>query len=377
MSSQQAASKNRLNWIDYTKGIAILGIICFHFFQNYPERTELVKILDRNGARLGYAAVDLFFVIAGFNTSYSLASIKAKLSQGETIKTNWLLWLKKRLSRLYPTYWLAIVLTLLLYYLFSKIKVPSVLDLVFIFIGLPGYQRFRTINPGFWFFSVILQAYLVIPLIFYICKSKPTRILLVGLVIGVLNKLVCLVLLGFKDYNLYSFFLQLNFLGSYFFPLCLGLYWGFTYFDHKSFRRVDLVISSSVFVIALMIYISLMVSQIKFVYMLGFDMVFTPLFFIGFYYIFEYLESNKISLKFGLNLVSLAGLYSYQIYLIHQPLLFVLLPYLKQHVHGDASVRLIVSIIVTSVLLSVYVFLFTQLESFLRKAVGKIYSNPA
>jgi peptidoglycan/LPS O-acetylase OafA/YrhL len=377
MSSQQAASKNRLKWIDYTKGVAILGIICFHFFQNYPERTELVKILDRNGARLGYAAVDLFFVIAGFNTSYSFASIKAKLSQGEPIKNNWLIWLKKRLSRLYPTYWLAIVLTLLIYYLFSQIKVSSVLDLVFIFIGLPGYPRFRTINPGFWFFSVILQAYLAIPLILYICKSKPTRILLVGLVIGVLNKLVCLVLLGFQDLKLFSFFLQLNFLGSYFFPLCLGLYWGFTYFDHKTFRRVDLVISSSVFVISLMIYLSLMVSQIKFVYMLGFDIVFTPLFFIVFYYIFEYLENNKFSLNLGLNFLSLAGLYSYQIYLIHQPLLFVLLPYLKQNVHGDASLRLIVSIIVTSVLLSVYVFLFTQLESFLRKAVGKISSKPA
>jgi len=377
MSSQQAASKNRLKWIDYTKGVAILGIICFHFFQNYPERTELVKILDRNGARLGYAAVDLFFVIAGFNTSYSFASIKAKLSQGEPIKNNWLIWLKKRLSRLYPTYWLAIVLTLLIYYLFSQIKVSSVLDLVFIFIGLPGYPRFRTINPGFWFFSVILQAYLAIPLILYICKSKPTRILLVGLVIGVLNKLVCLVLLGFQDLKLFSFFLQLNFLGSYFFPLCLGLYWGFTYFDHKTFRRVDLVISSSVFVISLMIYLSLMVSQIRFVYMLGFDIVFTPLFFIVFYYIFEYLENNKFSLNLGLNFLSLAGLYSYQIYLIHQPLLFVLLPYLKQNVHGDASLRLIVSIIVTSVLLSVYVFLFTQLESFLRKAVGKISSKPA
>jgi peptidoglycan/LPS O-acetylase OafA/YrhL len=336
-----------------------------------------VKILDRNGARLGYAAVDLFFVIAGFNTSYSFASIKAKLSLGEPIKNNWLIWLKKRLSRLYPTYWLAIGLTLLLYYLFSQIKVSSVLDLVFIFIGLPGYPRFRTINPGFWFFSVILQAYLVIPLIFYICKSKPTKILLVGLVIGVLNKIVALVLLGFQDQNLYSFFLQLNFLGSYFFPLCLGLYWGFTYFAHKSFRRVDLVISSSVFVISLMIYISLMVSQIRFVYMLGFDILFTPFFFIGFYYLFEYIESNKLSLNFGLNFLSLAGLYSYQIYLIHQPLLFVLLPYLKQNVHGDASLRLIVSIIVTSVLLSVYVFLFTQLESFLRKAVGKIYSKPA
>ncbi len=377
MSSQQAASKNRLKWIDYTKGIAILGVICFHFFQNYPERTELVKILDRNGARLGYAAVDLFFVIAGFNTSYSFASIKAKLSLGEPIIFNWLIWLKKRLSRLYPTYWLAIGLTLLLYYLFSQIKVSSVLDLVFIFIGLPGYPRFRTINPGFWFFSVILQAYLVIPLIFYICKSKPTKILLVGLVIGVLNKIVGLVLLGFQDLNLYSFFLQLNFLGSYFFPLCLGLYWGFTYFEHKSFRRIDLVISLSVFVFSLMIYISLMVSQIKFVYMLGFDIVFTPFFFIVKYYIFEYLGNKKFSLTWGLNFLSLAGLYSYQIYLIHQPLLFVLLPYLKQNVHGDASLRLIVSIIVTSVLLSVYVFLFTQLESFLRKAVGKISSKPA
>jgi peptidoglycan/LPS O-acetylase OafA/YrhL len=199
----------------------------------------------------------------------------------------------------------------------------------------------------------------------------------VGLVIGVLNKLVCFVLLGFQDSNLFSFFLQLNFLGSYFFPLCLGLYWGFTYFDHKSFRRVDLVISSSVFLFSLMIYISLMVSQIEFVYMLGFDIVFTPLFFIVFYYIFEYLENKKSSLTLGLKFLSLAGLYSYQIYLIHQPLLFVLLPYLKQNVHGDASLRLIVSIIVTSVLLSVYVFLFTQLESFLRKAVGKISSKPA
>ncbi|MBD0362556.1 MAG: acyltransferase family protein, partial [Coleofasciculus sp. C3-bin4] len=185
---------------------------------------------------------------------------------------------------------------------------------------------------GFWFFSVILQAYLAIPLIFYICKSKPTRILLVGIVIGVLNKLICLVLLGFKNLNLFSFFLQLNFLGSYFFPLCLGLFWGFIYFAHKSFRRVDLVISSSVFVISLMIYISLMVSQIEFVYMLGFDIVFTPFFFIVFYYIFEYIESNNFSLIFGLKFLSLAGLYSYQIYLIHQPLLFVLLPYLKQNV---------------------------------------------
>ncbi|HAG80759.1 MAG TPA: hypothetical protein DCL61_06215, partial [Cyanobacteria bacterium UBA12227] len=75
MSNLNPTSKKRLHWVDQTKGLAILGIVLFHFFQNYPDRLGLVQILDRNGARLGYAAVDIFFVIAGFNTSYTLASL--------------------------------------------------------------------------------------------------------------------------------------------------------------------------------------------------------------------------------------------------------------------------------------------------------------
>ena len=58
-STVNPSQKQRLDWIDQTKGLAILGIIFFHFFQNYPDKLPLVSILGRNGAKIGYAAVDL------------------------------------------------------------------------------------------------------------------------------------------------------------------------------------------------------------------------------------------------------------------------------------------------------------------------------
>jgi peptidoglycan/LPS O-acetylase OafA/YrhL len=81
-----------LAWIDQSKGLAILGIILFHFFQNYPFRTSWINSLYHLGAKVGFAAVGLFFVIAGFNTSYVLAR---KLEAKQEL--NWQEWLKKRL----------------------------------------------------------------------------------------------------------------------------------------------------------------------------------------------------------------------------------------------------------------------------------------
>lgn len=372
MSAKQPTLQSRLYWIDYTKGLAILAIVIFHFFQNYPDRINLVTILDRNGARLGFAAVDIFFVIAGFNTSYSLAAIAQK-NLAEPVKTNWKLWLKKRLFRLYPTYWLAIALSCLIFYLFGVIKIKSFVDFILIIIGFPGYARFKTLNPGFWFFSVILQAYLVMPLIFYISKSKPQKIITLGLLIGILTKLACFVV--DNKSGLFGFLLQNNFLGSYFFQLSLGIYWGFIYYSQQSFRKVDVTITSFVFAIGIAIYLVMDLSKRDILYMLGFDMVFTPFFLIALSWLFGGLSKRDWA-SYGLKLLALAGVYSYQIYLIHQPLLFVLLPSLKKNIPLDAYPLLLLSIIATIVMITVYVIAFTQLEDLLRKIVGKIRTKP-
>lgn len=372
MSDHSKTLQNRLAWIDQTKGLAILGILLFHFFQTYPERNNLVLMLDRNGARLGYAAVDIFFVMAGFNTSYALAS-KLQKNKISLIKNNWKSWLIKRLTRIYPAYFLAVVVSLLLYYLFGEFQIKLGLKFVLSCVGIAGI-RYQAINQGFWFFTVILEAYLVIPLIFYVCKSNIKNILLIGIILGLLTKIASFYFLNLNDPQAYLFLLQNNFLGSYIFQLCLGLYWGFIYAANQSFRKSDLIVAFSVFGIGLYIYIVFFLSSINIIYKLGFDIMFTPCFFILCQVFFKYV-SDIWEQKFILGLVSLIGVYSYQIYLIHQPLYRVVLPELTATIElGDYS-KILACMGITIILLILYVFLFTQVERLLRYLVEKLINN--
>lgn len=373
MSNQKPGIKKRLDWIDQTKGLAILGIIIFHFFQNYPDRIDLVNFLDKNGAKWGYAAVDIFFVLAGFNTSYTLAS-SIKSGKISSLKINWLEWLKKRIIRLYPNYWLAIILSLILLSVWGHINIKSFQDLIFMAIGVPGYQRFKTLNPGFWFFSVILQAYLITPIIFSLCKAKPQRMLLLGIVVGAIAKIVALA--NTADPYFFIFLVQSNLITSYIFPLCLGIYWGFIYCEHQKFRRIDWEVSIVAFGIGIAMYGFLVLSQIDFEYMIGFDMLFTPLFLLLFYWVCETYINPKLTFK-EFNPFSVMGVYSYQIYLIHQPLLFVALPVLGGKIPLPSSLRLLLAIIAIAILITAYVFVFIQLDNFLGKLMEKITKKPA
>lgn len=367
MSSKTTGVQDRLQWVDQTKGLAILAIILFHFFQNYPERIHLVTSLDRNGARLGYAAVDIFFIMAGFNTSYVITSS----SQKDWIKLfniDWKSWLKKRLLRLYPTYILAVICSVSLYYLFGRLEIRNVFNFILSCMGLAGY-KFQAINPGFWFFTVILQAYLVTPIIFYICKSKPQNFLLLGITVGCLNKLACFAVSSNSE--AFLFLLQDNFLGSYFFQLCLGLYWGFIFANNQVFRKVDFTIATGVFLVGLIVYFTMVISKIKIIYMLGFDLVFTPLFFLLSYLIFDYL-ATKEWLNKRLNFFSLIGVYSYQIYLIHQPLYFSLLKYMAKYISINSYLKMGIILVIILTIIGGYTYLFVKLETFLRKFLEKL-----
>ncbi|MGB7058539.1 MAG: acyltransferase family protein, partial [Geitlerinemataceae cyanobacterium] len=204
MQSSNLPARKRLDWIDRTKGLAILGIVLFHFFQNYPDRLFIVSFLDKFGAKFGLVAVDLFFVIAGFNISYS---IKDKLLYNLAF---WKSWLIKRLDRLYPTYIFAVCCSLLLYAVSGRSVRYFSLEFVMSFLGLGGYLL-QAINPGFWFFTVILQAYLLTPVLYILLKANRRDFLIFGIVAGVLTKTICLQLE--PGSSAYRYFLNNNFLG--------------------------------------------------------------------------------------------------------------------------------------------------------------------
>ncbi|MEH2294716.1 acyltransferase family protein [Nostoc sp.] len=371
MNTHSQTRKTRFNWIDQTKGLAILAIVIFHFFQNYPDRSQLISILDKNGAKLGYAAVDIFFLMAGFNTSYALIS-KLQKKQIEQVEINWKSWLIKRLYRIYPAYILAVGLSCLLYF-FANLKINLNLNFLLSFIGIAGI-RFQSINPGFWFFTVILEAYLLTPVIFLFCKNKPIKILVLGLIGAIITKLLAFYFLIGNDPNNYLFFLQDNFIGSYLFQFSLGIYWGFIYAEHQSFRKIDFMVANILFSVGFIIFIFLTIFKIKYIYMLGIDILFTPLFFLSIQALLSSLD--KIA-KIGraLSFLSILGIYSYQIYLIHQPLYFVLLPKLNYLIQINNYLKIGVSLMIVSILLTIYVFSFIKIERFVMQMLGTVMNK--
>ncbi|WP_016953238.1 acyltransferase [Anabaena sp. PCC 7108] len=370
MTTQNQTQKNRFHWIDRTKGLAILGIILFHFFQNYPERNQIITILDRNAARVGYAAVDIFFLMAGFNTSYALVSRSIKAGSDE-LSVKWKSWLVSRLIRLYPSYWLAVTSTCLLYYFFGRFKITSTPNFILSVLGLAGVHT-QAINPGFWFFTVIIQAYLITPLIFIICKNHRQEILWLGIIVATLTKIVAFYFLSENNIPTYLFFLQNNFLGSYIFQFFLGLYWGYIYAEHHGFRKIDFLIATIVFSLGLILYGFFLLRHINIIYMLGFDMLFTPFFFLGIKAILLKLE-KIVSFQWILSSLSILGIYSYQIYLIHQPLYFVLLPKLQKIIHLNSYLTIFVSLFIALGLLTIYVLIFTKLEKIVIEKLASVY----
>lgn len=371
MPPAQKSPRTRLDWLDQMKGLAILGIVIFHFFQNYPVKMPWIVTLDAQGAKLGYMGVDIFFVIVGFTTSYILAK-KIDLERFETTPIDWKSWLVKRLDRIYPSYILAVILTLLLYYFFPITKPFYPLNFILSFLGLAGY-KFQGINPGFWFFTVLLQAYLFIPIVFEIAKRDKRKMLGLGIAIGSLTKIVSLFFLTRHETDLYLYFLQNNFLGSYFFQVVLGLYWGLIYYQKGGFRRVDYRYSIGLFVIGLTIYMTLTLHHQTPAYKLGFDMLFIPFGMVSLHFLLKQLNKFREITIFStvLFFLSLLGIYSYQIYLIHQPLYLVLLfrwaDFLSDLLSVNPYLQAFLTFASAMGILTIYAIIFTRLEIIFRK----------
>ncbi|MGL5881041.1 MAG: acyltransferase family protein [Xenococcaceae cyanobacterium] len=362
MSAGVEIAKTRLIWVDRLKGLTILSIVIFHFFQNYHDRLALADILSRNGARVGFAAVDLFFTIAGFNIGYGMAVSFAK---NPNSSIDWLSWLKKRIVRLYPTYWLILSLTLILYWIFNN---PVKLDWfkwIFIVLGLSNFQDYKEVNPGLWFFTVIVQAFLITPIIFIVSKNKPLNILFLGMILGAIAKSICWI--SVPKSEIYWLFLDKNLVVSYLFQLCLGIYWGFIYHEKQRFRKVDFYVSALVFSLGLFVYLYLGLSGQELIYKFGFDLLFNPLLFLLGYSLVnsKYLETYGQILK--IDILTVLGNYSYQIFLTHQPLFFVFLALLVKNLAIAPYLKLAIVIIIMTNLLFVYVYFADRLDLLLRK----------
>jgi peptidoglycan/LPS O-acetylase OafA/YrhL len=170
------------------KGIAILWIVFFHFFLaynshsgRYPWPLNLAALpsyiagcvpvsvfqavchvsegccvaLFQRGAQ----AVGVFLVLSGFGLTYGLAG-KGSPAGG------WGSWYVRRLVRLFPVYWLAHLVYLVSPFVHRQDPIDY--RLIFSLLGnrvYPVETMFYYMSPSWWFFGLLLQLYLVFPLL--------------------------------------------------------------------------------------------------------------------------------------------------------------------------------------------------------------------
>ena len=185
----------RLLWLDVAKGLAILVVVYFHFFKTYfehgslpPENwstlaagtTTLLGLAWLNLSELGFDAVGAFIILSGWVLMQSTAR------RAEKGPVAWGAWYRARLFRLYPMYWVAHLVYLVSPFTarFEQVDsriLLSLLGLRFIDISM----NFFYLNAAWWYFSMLIQFYLIFPLLFWGAKKLgPSSFLLVACALG-------------------------------------------------------------------------------------------------------------------------------------------------------------------------------------------------
>jgi peptidoglycan/LPS O-acetylase OafA/YrhL len=310
----------RLLWIDISKGLAILFVAYFHFFTTYFQYGVLppadwdnlaagvltiLRLVWFKVSGLGFHAVGVFIILSGWTL------MQSTVRRGESGAIAWVTWYRTRFLRLYPMYWVAHLVYLLSPFVARLEPVDdriilSLLGLRFIDIEM----NFMYLNAAWWYFSMLIQLYLIFPLLFLMARRLgPWWFLVIACAAGFFSRYVLLVIWpqnglwvlgGFAICRLPEFALGMS-LAIWHAGSAARVEWFFL-------RGAGLLLGLILYPAALQLYHGL------------YEYVFVD-FATGTCCMLEIVGIAGIILLFKgpAKLFGLVGLYSYGLYLIHQP----------------------------------------------------------
>ena len=326
-----SSSGQRVRWLDGIKGLAILWIAYFHCYEAYinkrlpspigphyfarfiqqaaPQSAAALvacigKAIFAAVAGVGFHAVGVFIVMSGFGLCLSLARTGGP-------RDGWAGWYRSRLLRLFPMYWAAHLL-----YLVSPFQArlePIDYRFILSFFGdrvIPIYFMFYYLNPAWWYFGLILELYLVFPILFALMrKLGPGWFLALCAIETIVSRY--LVIFVFKTSGYY---LLGAFFGCRLWEFALGMVVG-TWYWHDRARADARILSFGGLVAGVAIYTAgLYTYDYSLAYTLTDGLIGTGLFLILAQIAWQTRWFPRCEAA-----VAYVGIYSYGFYLVHQP----------------------------------------------------------
>ena len=136
-----------LTWL---RGFAAISVVLYHYTTRYYDVYGVVDKWFVN-VSWGCGAVNTFFILSGFLTALTLRK-----------NTSALCFIRKRAVRLYPTYWVCIILTTLAMLFLMPSKVVGLADLAINFTMFQGFVGVKAVDGVYWTVRYELQFYIYV-----------------------------------------------------------------------------------------------------------------------------------------------------------------------------------------------------------------------
>src|SRR5437764_2281587 len=194
----------RLLWLDIAKALAISWVVYFHFFNTVFEHTHfpqddwsslaasattILQMVWLKISGIGFHAVGVFIILSG----WALMESTARRAESGLLK--WGSWYRARFLRLYPMYWVAHLVYLISPFIARLEPVDDRIILSLLGLRFIDIQaNFMYLNAAWWYFSMLIQFYLIFPLLFWAARRLgPGPFLLVGCAAGFFARYILLV----------------------------------------------------------------------------------------------------------------------------------------------------------------------------------------
>ena len=339
-------SRKRIYHIDLLRFFAALYVLFFHYcYRGYfKDGLSTLQFASLEGfSKYGYLGVDLFFIISGF-------VILMSAQNSDIIK-----FIISRFSRLYPAYWVCLLLTATVLLFFgTPSQKPNMSEILLNLTMFHGFFGIPHVDGVYWSLIIELKFYIIIGIILLfrgIKRIKLFALLLLGIAILQL----------FFPYEDVSFPIKMLYFitfpnwSSYFIA---GIYFFLLY--KEGFKWNYLMAISACYLTSLL-YAFEHANNLAVQYNQEFQHVTVAIFIFSFYLVFYFISSdmlNIINKKYFLTL----GVITYPLYLIHQNIGYIIINNLAPYFNKW-------------VLLSLLIFFMLLLSLLIHKTVEKPLGN--